>query len=49
MLDRPADSECNEVAAFDAAGRIVAMLAPHGENKLRPTVNFAPAMLAAQD
>jgi hypothetical protein len=35
-----------ETAAVDAKGRLVAVLAQHGNNQLRPTVNFAPALLA---
>lgn len=39
----------SEVAAFDQAGRIVAVLAPHRAGKLRPVVNFAPLMLASDN
>jgi len=49
LLDRRADIGIAEVAAVDAAGRLVAILAPHRDSQLRPTVNFAPTRYFAME
>jgi tRNA pseudouridine55 synthase len=36
-----------EIAALDSAGRLVAILSPHREDQLRPSVNFAAALHSA--
>lgn len=45
MLSATDESSTQEIAAFDVAGQLVAILTPHRDKQLRPTVNFAPLLV----